>query len=84
MKKFCLTTIILGTIYITIVTGCATKTVGTKNVDQEMMLSKKEVAVDKKIIEEETIKPTGQKGLPDKKYHLFLWEKKCLKRNLLI
>ena len=78
MKKFCLITIILGTIYTTMVTGCATKTVDTKNVDQEMRLSKKELAVDKKIIEEETIKPTGQKGLPDKKMPSFFVEEKMI------
>ena len=60
------------------VTGCATKTVDTKNVDQEMRLSKKELAVDKKIIEEETIKPTGQKGLPDKKMPSFFVEEKMI------
>ena len=79
MKRFCLTAIILGTIYITIVTGCAVKTVATKNVDQELEELPKDLsAVDKKIIEEETIKPTGQKGLPDKKMPSFFVEEKMI------
>lgn len=78
MNKFRLTTIILGTIYTIIGTGCAVKSSGTKNVNQEMKLSKKELATDKKIIEEETIKPKVQKSLPDKKMPSFFEEEKMI------
>ena len=67
MNKFCLITVILGTICITIVGGCGVKTIDTKNVNQEMEKSKKEPALDKKSAKEETINPTIQKSFPDKK-----------------
>jgi peptidoglycan-associated lipoprotein len=67
MNKFCLITVIWGTICITIVGGCGVKTVDTKNVNQEMEKSKKEPILDKKSAKEETIKPPIQKSSPDKK-----------------
>ena len=67
MNKFCLITVILGTICITIVGGCGVKTVDTKNVNQEMEKSKKEPVLDKKSAKEKTIDPPIQKIFPDKK-----------------
>lgn len=78
MKKLCLITIIFGTIYATILAGCATKTVSTKNVNKEMEESQKELAANKKNIEEEIIKPEVQKSLPDKQKSSFLIEEKLL------
>ena len=60
MNKFCLITVIWGTICITIVGGCGVKTIDTKNVNQEMEKSKKEPALDKKSAKEETINPPIQ------------------------
>ena len=83
MKRLYLITLVIITIYTSIVTGCAVKTVATKNVDQELEESPKDLsmeklpkklAVDKKIIKEQTIKPTGQKSLPDKKMPSFILE----------
>ena len=55
MNKFCLITIILGTICITIVSGCGLKTVGTENVNQEIEKSKKEPLLEKKSAKEEKL-----------------------------
>ena len=67
MNKFCLITVIWGTICITIVGGCGVKTVDTKNVNQEMEKSKKEPVLDKKSTKDETINPAIQKSFSDKK-----------------
>jgi len=67
MNNFFLTIVILGTICITIFGGCATKTINTKNVNQEMEKSKNEPTLEKKSAKEEAIDPPIQKSFPDKK-----------------
>ena len=64
MNKFCLKTVVWGTIYITIVSGCAVKTFDTKNVTQEMEKSKKEPVLEKNSAREETMEPPIQKSFP--------------------
>ena len=81
MNKFCLTTVILGTICITIVSGCGVKTVGTENVNQEMEKSKKEPVLDKKSAKEDTIEPPIQKSIPDKKLPSFMVEESLTSEN---
>ena len=58
MKKFYLIAVIIGTIFITIVSGCAVKTVDTKNVNQEMERSKRAPVVGKIPAKEKTSKLT--------------------------
>ena len=66
MKKFYFIAVIIGTIFITIVSGCAVKTVDTKNVNQEMEISKKAPVVGKIPTKEKTIQPPIKKIIPDK------------------
>ena len=62
MNKFYLIAVILGTIYITIASGCAVKTVKTENVNQEMGKSKKTPVLDKNSAKEENYDPLNQKN----------------------
>ncbi len=74
MNKFCLKTVVWGTIYITIVSGCAVKTFDTKNVTQEMEKSKKEPVLEKKSAREETMEPPIQKSFPGENSSSFFAE----------
>ena len=81
MNKFCLITVIWGTICITIVSGCGVKTVGTENVNQEMEKSKKEPVLDKKSAKEDKIESQIQKSIPDKNLPSFFVEENLTSEN---
>ena len=81
MKKFYLIAVIIGTIFITIVSGCAVKTVDTKNVNQEMERSKKAPVVGKIPTKEKTIEPPIKKIIPDKNLSSFIVEESLTNEN---
>jgi peptidoglycan-associated lipoprotein len=78
MNKFYLIAVILGTIYITIVSGCAVK---TKNVNQEMEKSKKAPVLDKFSAKDKTIEPPIEKIIPGQKLPSFFVEEKLTIEN---
>ena len=81
MNKFCLITSILVTICIITFSGCAVKTVDTKNINQEIEKSKKAPILEKKSAKEDTIEPPVQKSFPDKKLPSFLVEENLTPKN---
>ena len=81
MNKFCLITSILVTICIITFSGCAVKTVDTKNINQEIEKSKKAPILEKKSAKEDTIEPPVQKSFPDKKLPSFLVEENLTPEN---